>query len=145
MGDSAGLTRRQIWAQPTTSSSETYQPGCTPYLLPSEGMSFAFLERFWCLDGFRLMLLLDSSRICSFESYFDSYPDTECGFRTRMYRPGYPGIASIRHSGYPRPILLVCYAAIIRHRLRDRCQLPSRRNPPHNTAHILRWRPQWWR
>ncbi|KAI9928136.1 hypothetical protein ASPWEDRAFT_39071 [Aspergillus wentii DTO 134E9] len=38
MGDAARITPRQIWAQPTSTTTKTYQPGCTPYLLPSEGL-----------------------------------------------------------------------------------------------------------
>ena len=38
MGDDVRLAPRQIWAQPTTSSTKTYHPGCTPFVLPSEGM-----------------------------------------------------------------------------------------------------------
>lgn len=37
MGDGAGLLPRQIWAEPTTSTSETYKPGCTPFLLQRDG------------------------------------------------------------------------------------------------------------
>ncbi|KAJ5832500.1 hypothetical protein N7474_000811 [Penicillium riverlandense] len=31
------LAPRQIWAQPTTTSTKTYESGCTPFLLPSNG------------------------------------------------------------------------------------------------------------
>ncbi|KAF7589273.1 pH-response regulator protein palH/rim21 [Aspergillus hancockii] len=37
MEDDVRLAPRQIWAQPTTSSSKTYSPGCTPFVLPSAG------------------------------------------------------------------------------------------------------------
>ncbi|KAJ5620263.1 hypothetical protein N7510_004247 [Penicillium lagena] len=31
------LAPRQIWAQPTTTTTKTYESGCTPFLLPSNG------------------------------------------------------------------------------------------------------------
>lgn len=37
MGDAAGLTPRQIWAQPTSTTTESYHPGCTPFLLAQHG------------------------------------------------------------------------------------------------------------
>lgn len=37
MGDAAPLTPRQIWAQPTASTTKAYQPGCSPVVLPSDG------------------------------------------------------------------------------------------------------------
>lgn len=54
MGDDARLTPRQIWANPTTTTSKSYSPGCTPFLLPSDGTSSLLLNRvvqllvFWC-------------------------------------------------------------------------------------------------
>ncbi|KAE8307834.1 PalH/RIM21-domain-containing protein [Aspergillus transmontanensis] len=44
MGDDVRLAPRQIWAQPTTSSTKTYQPGCTPFVLPSEGYIYLNLS-----------------------------------------------------------------------------------------------------
>ncbi|CAI7634810.1 hypothetical protein N7533_004681 [Penicillium manginii] len=39
MGDEAPrVTPRQIWANPTTTSTKTYASGCTPILLPSNGI-----------------------------------------------------------------------------------------------------------
>jgi hypothetical protein len=38
MGDDARLAPRQIWAVPTTTTTKSYAPGCTPFLLPSDGM-----------------------------------------------------------------------------------------------------------
>lgn len=35
------MTPRQIWANPTTTSTKTYSSGCTPFVLPSDGMCFA--------------------------------------------------------------------------------------------------------
>ncbi|KAH2327517.1 hypothetical protein KXW87_004599 [Aspergillus fumigatus] len=43
MGDDARLTPRQIWANPTTTTSKSYSPGCTPFLLPSDG--YVYLNR----------------------------------------------------------------------------------------------------
>lgn len=37
MVDAAGLTPRQIWAQPTSTTTTSYHPGCTPFLLPQHG------------------------------------------------------------------------------------------------------------
>ncbi|KAJ6079057.1 hypothetical protein N7467_008810 [Penicillium canescens] len=31
---------RQIWANPTTSTTKTYSPGCTPFVLPSDGLVY---------------------------------------------------------------------------------------------------------
>ncbi|OGM48806.1 pH signal transduction protein PalH [Aspergillus bombycis] len=44
MGDDGRLAPRQIWAQPTTSSTKTYHPGCTPFVLPSEGYIYLNLS-----------------------------------------------------------------------------------------------------
>ncbi|GAD93186.1 pH-response regulator protein palH/RIM21 [Paecilomyces variotii No. 5] len=38
MGDAAHVQRRQIWARPTTTTSTSMQPSCTPVLLPSNGV-----------------------------------------------------------------------------------------------------------
>ncbi|KAJ5243000.1 uncharacterized protein N7469_001327 [Penicillium citrinum] len=39
MGDEPPrVTPRQIWANPTTTSTKTYASGCTPFVLPSDGM-----------------------------------------------------------------------------------------------------------
>ncbi|KAL1886575.1 pH-response regulator protein palH/rim21 [Paecilomyces lecythidis] len=38
MGDAAHVQRRQIWARPTTTTSTSMQPSCTPLLLPSNGV-----------------------------------------------------------------------------------------------------------
>jgi hypothetical protein len=38
MEDAPRVTPRQIWANPTTSSTKTYSSGCTPFVLPSNGM-----------------------------------------------------------------------------------------------------------
>lgn len=46
MGDGA-LAPRQIWAQPTATSTKTYAPGCSPFLLPSEGL--VYLNRTFAL------------------------------------------------------------------------------------------------
>ncbi|KAL4889593.1 PalH/RIM21-domain-containing protein [Aspergillus ambiguus] len=40
MGDGAHLAPRQIWAQPTTTATKTYAPGCSPFLLPSDGLLY---------------------------------------------------------------------------------------------------------
>ncbi|KAL2865144.1 PalH/RIM21 family protein [Aspergillus lucknowensis] len=34
------LAPRQIWARPTSTTTRTYVPGCTPFLLPSDGLVF---------------------------------------------------------------------------------------------------------
>ena len=34
------LAPRQIWADPTTTTTRSYAPGCTPVVLPSDGMWF---------------------------------------------------------------------------------------------------------
>lgn len=36
--DAPRVTPRQIWANPTTTSTKTYSSGCTPFVLPSDGM-----------------------------------------------------------------------------------------------------------
>jgi hypothetical protein len=38
MGDAPRVTPRQIWANPTTTSTHTYASGCTPFVLPSDGI-----------------------------------------------------------------------------------------------------------
>ncbi|KAJ5782721.1 PalH/RIM21 [Penicillium paradoxum] len=38
MGDDFHLTPRQIWANPTPTTTKTYSPGCTPVVLPSNGI-----------------------------------------------------------------------------------------------------------
>ncbi|KAF7718510.1 Uncharacterized protein PECH_003679 [Penicillium ucsense] len=38
MGDAPHLTPRQIWAKPTTKTAQSYPSGCTPFVLPSEGI-----------------------------------------------------------------------------------------------------------
>ncbi|KAJ5656183.1 hypothetical protein N7507_008133 [Penicillium longicatenatum] len=38
MDNDARLTPRQIWANPTTTSTKTYSAGCTPFVLPSDGI-----------------------------------------------------------------------------------------------------------
>ncbi|GFF94061.1 hypothetical protein IFM47457_09751 [Aspergillus lentulus] len=43
MGDDARITPRQIWANPTTTTTKSYSPGCTPFLLPSDG--YVYLNR----------------------------------------------------------------------------------------------------
>ncbi|GFN11193.1 pH-response regulator protein palH/rim21 [Aspergillus tubingensis] len=43
MGEPAHLTPRQIWAQPTTTTTRTYEADCTPFLLPSSG--YVYLNR----------------------------------------------------------------------------------------------------
>ncbi|RAL02231.1 pH signal transduction protein PalH [Aspergillus ibericus CBS 121593] len=43
----AHLTPRQIWAQPTTTTTRTYESGCTPFLLPSDG--YVYLNRSYSL------------------------------------------------------------------------------------------------
>ncbi|KAB8234548.1 PalH/RIM21 family protein [Aspergillus alliaceus] len=48
MGDDVRLAPRQIWAQPTTSSTKSYQPGCTPFVLPSEG--YLYLNRSYSIS-----------------------------------------------------------------------------------------------
>ncbi|PYH92959.1 pH signal transduction protein PalH [Aspergillus ellipticus CBS 707.79] len=48
MGDPAHLAPRQIWAQPTTSTTRTYEPGCTPFLLPSDG--YVYLNRSYSIS-----------------------------------------------------------------------------------------------
>ncbi|KAJ5690052.1 hypothetical protein N7462_004444 [Penicillium macrosclerotiorum] len=40
MGDAPRVTPRQIWANPTTSSTRTYSSGCTPFVLPSDGIIY---------------------------------------------------------------------------------------------------------
>ncbi|OOF92641.1 hypothetical protein ASPCADRAFT_54886 [Aspergillus carbonarius ITEM 5010] len=47
MGEPAHLTPRQIWAQPTTTTTRTYESGCTPFLLPSDG--YVYLNRSYSL------------------------------------------------------------------------------------------------
>ncbi|KAJ5122542.1 hypothetical protein N7526_009479 [Penicillium atrosanguineum] len=47
MEDAPHVTPRQIWANPTTTSTKTYSSGCTPFVLPSNGVihvnnSYAF-------------------------------------------------------------------------------------------------------
>ena len=32
------MTPRQIWANPVSTSTTSYEPGCTPVVLPSYGM-----------------------------------------------------------------------------------------------------------
>ncbi|KAE8349753.1 PalH/RIM21-domain-containing protein [Aspergillus coremiiformis] len=48
MEDDVRLAPRQIWAQPTTSTTKTYQPGCTPFILPSEG--YIYLNRTYSIS-----------------------------------------------------------------------------------------------
>ncbi|PWY69705.1 pH signal transduction protein PalH [Aspergillus heteromorphus CBS 117.55] len=48
MGDPAHLAPRQIWAQPTTSTVRTYEAGCTPFLLPSNG--YVYLNRSYSIS-----------------------------------------------------------------------------------------------
>ncbi|KAI9367406.1 pH-response regulator protein palH/RIM21 [Aspergillus egyptiacus] len=43
MEDAGRLAPRQIWARPTTTATRTYVPGCTPFLLPSDG--YVYLNR----------------------------------------------------------------------------------------------------
>ncbi|KAJ6102784.1 hypothetical protein N7486_005211 [Penicillium sp. IBT 16267x] len=38
MDNDPHLTPRQIWANPTTTSTKTYSSGCTPFILPSDGI-----------------------------------------------------------------------------------------------------------
>ncbi|KAJ5218676.1 uncharacterized protein N7498_000775 [Penicillium cinerascens] len=38
MEDAPLVTPRQIWANPTTTSTKTYSSGCTPFMLPSAGV-----------------------------------------------------------------------------------------------------------
>lgn len=39
MEDNDGrLAPRQIWAAPTSTTTRSYVPGCTPFVLPSDGM-----------------------------------------------------------------------------------------------------------
>ncbi|KAJ5745887.1 hypothetical protein N7520_011069 [Penicillium odoratum] len=38
MDDDLRITPRQIWANPTTTSTKTYSSGCTPFVLPSDGI-----------------------------------------------------------------------------------------------------------
>ncbi|KAF9893233.1 pH-response regulator protein palH/rim21 [Aspergillus nanangensis] len=40
MGDDVHLAPRQIWAQPTATTTKTYSPGCSPFLLPSNGLIY---------------------------------------------------------------------------------------------------------
>lgn len=39
--DDGRLAPRQIWAAPTSTTTRSYVPGCTPFLLPSDGMFLA--------------------------------------------------------------------------------------------------------
>ncbi|KAL4920541.1 PalH/RIM21-domain-containing protein [Aspergillus aurantiobrunneus] len=41
--DNGRLAPRQIWAAPTSTTTRTYVPGCTPFLLPSDG--YVYLNR----------------------------------------------------------------------------------------------------
>lgn len=38
------MTPRQIWANPTSTSTKTYASGCTPFILPSNGMCFVLRD-----------------------------------------------------------------------------------------------------
>ncbi|KAJ5107235.1 hypothetical protein N7456_003910 [Penicillium angulare] len=38
MDDDFRVTPRQIWANPTTTTTKTYSSGCTPFVLPSDGI-----------------------------------------------------------------------------------------------------------
>lgn len=119
-----GLAPRQIWAQPTTASSETYKPGCTPFLLPSEGMPGLYLlhrcdqgER----KGFGRLTHLLYYRTCSFEPLGYNHLDPECSFRAHMYRGYHGNHKPICYSGHPRPFLLVSDTAVVRDRVRNGC------------------------
>ncbi|KAL3474158.1 PalH/RIM21-domain-containing protein [Aspergillus californicus] len=43
MEDEGRLAPRQIWARPTSTTTRSYIPGCTPFLLPSDG--YVYLNR----------------------------------------------------------------------------------------------------
>ncbi|KAL4868086.1 hypothetical protein BDV12DRAFT_108082 [Aspergillus spectabilis] len=43
MEDDGRLAPRQIWARPTSTTTRTYVPGCTPFLLPSDG--YVYINR----------------------------------------------------------------------------------------------------
>ncbi|KAL4965537.1 PalH/RIM21 family protein [Aspergillus stella-maris] len=46
--DDGRLAPRQIWAAPTSTTTRTYVPGCTPYLLPSDG--YVWLNRTYSIS-----------------------------------------------------------------------------------------------
>ncbi|KAL6237266.1 hypothetical protein BDW75DRAFT_204665 [Aspergillus navahoensis] len=48
MEDDGRLAPRQIWAQPTSTTTRSYVPGCTPFLLPSDG--YVYLNRTYSIS-----------------------------------------------------------------------------------------------
>ncbi|KKK19890.1 hypothetical protein P175DRAFT_0427313 [Aspergillus ochraceoroseus IBT 24754] len=48
MGDEGHLAPRQIWAQPTSTTTKSYYPGCTPFLLPSDG--YIYINRSYSIS-----------------------------------------------------------------------------------------------
>ncbi|KAL4802123.1 pH-response regulator protein palH/RIM21 [Aspergillus unguis] len=48
MEDDGRLAPRQIWARPTSTTTRTYVPGCTPFLLPSDG--YVYLNRSYSIS-----------------------------------------------------------------------------------------------
>ncbi|KAL2817727.1 pH-response regulator protein palH/RIM21 [Aspergillus cavernicola] len=48
MDDDGRLAPRQIWARPTSTTTRTYIPGCTPFLLPSDG--YVYLNRTYSIS-----------------------------------------------------------------------------------------------
>ncbi|KAL4973978.1 PalH/RIM21-domain-containing protein [Aspergillus desertorum] len=48
MEDDGRLAPRQIWARPTSTTTRSYVPGCTPFLLPSDG--YIYLNRTYSIS-----------------------------------------------------------------------------------------------
>ncbi|KAL4988698.1 PalH/RIM21-domain-containing protein [Aspergillus falconensis] len=48
MEDDGRLAPRQIWARPTSTTTRSYVPGCTPFLLPSDG--YVYLNRTYSIS-----------------------------------------------------------------------------------------------
>ncbi|KAL4930923.1 pH-response regulator protein palH/RIM21 [Aspergillus undulatus] len=46
--DDGRLAPRQIWAAPTSTTTRTYVPGCTPFLLPSDG--YVYINRTYSIS-----------------------------------------------------------------------------------------------
>ncbi|KAL4771927.1 PalH/RIM21-domain-containing protein [Aspergillus nidulans var. acristatus] len=46
--DDGRLVPRQIWARPTSTTTRSYVPGCTPFLLPSDG--YVYLNRTYSIS-----------------------------------------------------------------------------------------------
>ncbi|KAL3459064.1 PalH/RIM21-domain-containing protein [Aspergillus heterothallicus] len=48
MENDGRLAPRQIWARPTSTTTRTYVPGCTPFLLPSDG--YVYINRTYSIS-----------------------------------------------------------------------------------------------